>query len=93
MQDQYWVHVDHPKAEAVEVADPAALNATVWANALPQVFDDRRSGLRETEFQIQRIEPAGTSATRVVLQLGCDRTLTSWCDLQQAQPQRRLKRT
>ncbi len=48
-----------------------------------QVFEDFHTGLRETKFRIQRVEPAG-NATRIVLQLGCDRALTPWCDMGQS---------
>lgn len=49
------------------------------ANLEPRVHDDNRSGLRQTKFRVVRVQPA-QNATRIVLQLGCDRALTPWCE-------------
>lgn len=78
LQGQYWVHLKHSKTEPLHVVSSAP-GASDWANLQPGIFSDRRSGLRETNFQIQRIEAASHNATRILLQLGCDRKLTPWC--------------
>ena len=75
------MHLNHRREQAVRIADPGAENSEAMANLEPRVHDDNRSGLRETRFRVQRIEPVwGSNATRIVLQLGCDRVLTPWCE-------------
>lgn len=79
MQDFYWVHLEHEREVVVKLADPATRNREAIANLEPRVHDDNRSGLRETRFRVLSIEPF-LNATRVVVQLACNRQLTPWCD-------------
>eukprot|EP00208_Stichococcus_sp_RCC1054_P000423 CAMPEP_0206140268 /NCGR_PEP_ID=MMETSP1473-20131121/8849_1 /ASSEMBLY_ACC=CAM_ASM_001109 /TAXON_ID=1461547 /ORGANISM="Stichococcus sp, Strain RCC1054" /LENGTH=205 /DNA_ID=CAMNT_0053534361 /DNA_START=401 /DNA_END=1018 /DNA_ORIENTATION=- len=78
-KDFYWVHLGHEREKAVKIVDHAARNREALANLEPRVHDDNRSGLKETRFRVLSIEPF-LNATRVVVQLSCDRKLTPWCD-------------
>lgn len=78
LQDYYWVHLEHPRPEPVLVKTRRGLNTTRLANLEPRVHNDNRTGLRQTLFQMQRVEPVG-NATRIVIELACDRELTPWC--------------
>lgn len=73
------MHLDHPRELPVLLKPRNGANETRLANLEPRVHDDNLTGLRETKFQVQRIEPFA-NATRIVIQPACDRAVTPWCD-------------
>lgn len=78
-QDYYWRHLAHARPNPVLVKLSTGANSTWLANLRPQVHNDNRTGLRETRFIVQRIDPM-RNATRIVIELACDRLLTPWCE-------------
>lgn len=81
LQDYYWKHLDHPRPDPVLVKTREGANTTRLANLEPRVHNDNRSGLRQTRFHVQGIDPM-SNATRIVIELACDRSLTPWCEQQ-----------
>lgn len=74
----YWRHLAHARVEAVRITNHAFRNKQALANMEPRIHDDNRSGLKETRFQVQLIEPF-MNATRIVVELACNTKLTPWC--------------
>ena len=85
MQEPHWIHLDHEGREVVTTVSPEQRNRTdgvdpevTIVNLHPQVTN-ASAGMTETCFRVSAIEPY-LGATRLLVQLTCDHSLTPWCE-------------
>lgn len=85
MQEPHWIHLEHEGRYEVLAVSPDQRNRTdnvtaepnKSANMLPQLWKSS-AGMKETCFKVEANETF-MGATRLLVRLACDRSLTPWC--------------